>query len=233
MVIIFELYPPKTEQKGDVPWSKAVEKDQKIMRDHQEKVNGGSNSEHTGLGGPEAEDNLPLHYHVISEELDKKPTAKLQPILAKDVLNTEGGWFFSDIREGNCNSEFRNYYIYDKDAETGAIIADNKKRKREAKLTWSEMAFQEYKPKVQPNVFQNSKYIYRTTIVNRNTERIIADAMEGDGHGRMWYVFKPGSESFEALLGSENGRGAGFMANVHFSELEGKGVSEMHVCDPD
>lgn len=49
----------------------------------------------------------------------------------------------------------------------------------------------------------------------------------------MWHVFKPSGTSFSALLGTENGRGAGHLVNDHLDELKRKRVSEIHVHLPE
>lgn len=102
------------------------------MDAHQRNVDTGSSAGYTGQAGSQVY--LQSHFGVNSEERGKEPPPELHPILEKDGLNTQGGWFFSDIREDNCKSSFRNYYLYDENTATGAIIVGNNEREPGAML---------------------------------------------------------------------------------------------------
>lgn len=171
-------------------------------------------------------------------------TERIYHSLKKDGINADKEWYDSELEEKTANgcrdpdpkSWFINGYLYDKNKKAGVIVADTIFRKRNAALPWSEVVFQQYKNEVSDSILDDLKYIYQQTIVNDNTEKIIKEAIKtGEGEEisiekEKWHVFRFGSTSFTALLGTENGRGTGYLVNDHLDELKRKRVSEIHVC---
>lgn len=84
------------------------------------------------------------------------------------------------------------------------------------------------------------QHILRYQILNEDTEKIIQQALEqqpalpveGD-----WTVVEPGDPGsvgdnmFKALLGSENGRGAGYMLKDYRSSMAGKAIRRIRVLN--
>lgn len=168
-----------------------------------------------------------------AEDWNGEPSPFIQPLLKEDgITSKKGDWLFSHIKD--CKSEYQHRYTYDKEKQEGVIIVIDIERELSAVLPWSEVVFQEYDMKFKNRVIRNLKYIYQVFILNEDTQDIIQKALDsGDGKetnvgSDKWQVFKPGSESFTALLGCENGRGAGHLVNDHFAEMGRKQVSEIH-----
>jgi hypothetical protein len=223
---------------GDDPtWDEALETGKKILKSHRERLDSGGPG-YTMLpgGSEEAKRVLQNNYMPEDSRADFELNDFLTRSLARDGITTdENRWIYSHIHENTCLSEFKNEYIYDNNRQKGVIIADENTREKGAILTWSEVAFQEYNLKARGRVLENLKYIYQSTITNTSTREFISRAIDSDEGdivhigGDEWHVFKPGSDTFTVLLGSENGRGAGYMVNDHLSELGRKQVSEIHV----
>lgn len=229
----------KRAEGDELTWDDALKTGKKILENHRKRLDS-DDTEDTGLDSEKAKDDLRNKYQVKSESRDYEPDDSLKKSLSNDGITTEKGkWLSSHIKEKDCESEskseFQNAYIYDEKKQEGVIIAENNSRERGAVLTWSEAAFQEYNVKVSHRVLENLKYIYQLYIINSSTKDFITEAIDrGDGRevnveDEEWHVFRPGSDSFTALLGSENGRGAGYMINDHLAEMGRKRVSEIHV----
>lgn len=167
-----------------------------------------------------------------------------QSLIEDGITIDKKYWTFAEIYERDVYNpdqymtEFQNAYVYDRRAREGVIIAHNNRRRSRNALSWSEAVFLQYK-QFHPGKVRNLKYIYQSNITNDLTVHCIEVAVassegeEVEVGGVAWMIFRPGSNSFYALLGSPSGRGAGHMLNDHFDEVEKKEIWEIHVTSRD
>ncbi|KAK2758370.1 hypothetical protein FQN54_004220 [Arachnomyces sp. PD_36] len=228
----------KRAEGDELTWEDALNTGNKILAANRKLLETGKGN--SIVRGP-AEVRRILNEEFKESNRDKKwvPDELLEPLLANDKITIEEGeGVFLEIEDNRCLSKFEIAYGYDKNEQVGFIYIEDVFRQPEAPLRLSEVAFAQYTTDLPNSVLKDLKYIYHASITNSETREFINTAIESDV-GRMvvvdeqeWHVFTPGKDEFTALLGSENGRGAGYIVNDYFTELGRKRVSEIHVHAP-
>ena len=222
-------------------WEQAVKKGRELIRQNKLKLLTGQ-SRYTGLpgGSDEAKEQLKTEFEMIKSDPTYRTKGDIEEAMRHDGIDFEDGeWLLLSVKDTLTSTEFTNGYTYSAKDGVGAIILEKAERVKNAgRINWSELSFLQYTqlPNVVP---QDLRYIYHNNIFNWDTWDIINDAKKtNDGTKKKvgdteWDVYRSDSkgDSFAALLGTENGRGAVHLINDHMRELGKKKVSEIHVLE--
>jgi hypothetical protein len=234
-------------QASKLTWDQALTEGNKIWELYEEYAAKGSSPGFTnGAGTPEAKRRVRNNYSNVKSE--QQPPPSIQVSLAAAGITTDAKWIHSDLtQKGAPNSHYVDSYLYDDNK--GVIVAENIRSYKGATLPWSEATYVRYLVEYEkdcsfPAPIHNLKYVFQVDISNEDTTGFIEKVIDGsegtpvqfDAYKKYgaetWHVFKPETESFKGLLGSDNGRGTGRLVNDHYVDLGKRGISEIYVCRP-